>query len=244
MTNDEAKFLLNAYRPGGADATDPSLAAALTQARNDPALAEWFAREQAHATAVARKLGELRPPPGLREAILAGGRATERATPRASRRPMATWLAIAASVALMLGVGAALWPTRGIANDDLTAFALEDVRHGRHGGHGEPAHVLQTELGDTNTHLATGLPLDFAALENSGCRTLTVAGHDVLEVCFLRGGVEYHCYICRAGDVHALSAGATSFVQQAGLAAAAWSKGAYHFVVVTDAGLDAVKRLL
>lgn len=48
MNNDEAKFLLSAYRPGGRDAADPSVAAALDQAKRDPALASWFERQQAH----------------------------------------------------------------------------------------------------------------------------------------------------------------------------------------------------
>src|SRR5206468_40161 len=74
MNNTEAKFILNAYRPNGRDATDATFAAALQQAKADPALGAWFAREQSHGAAVAAKLRAIVPPAGLREAILAGGR--------------------------------------------------------------------------------------------------------------------------------------------------------------------------
>ena len=74
MNNSEAKFILNAYRPGGRDADDATFGAALAQARNDPALGAWLVREQAHGAAVAAKLRVVAPPAGLREAILTGAR--------------------------------------------------------------------------------------------------------------------------------------------------------------------------
>ena len=38
ITNESAKFVLNAYRPNGADARDPIFRAALEQAARDPEL--------------------------------------------------------------------------------------------------------------------------------------------------------------------------------------------------------------
>lgn len=244
MSNGEAKFVLQAYRPNGRDAHEPDMAAALAQAKNDPTLGAWFAREQAHATVIAAKLRAITPPPGLRDAILAGGRATENAKPRTERRGIATWMGIAATVALLVGVSAALWPRAGLAADEMTAFAFDDVRHGQHGGHGEPARLLQASLSDTHTKLETSVQADLATLERTGCRTLKLAGHDVIEVCFVRDGAEFHCYIGRASDFPSTAGDAATFVQRAGLTAASWSKAGQHVVVVTEAGLDAVKRLL
>ncbi len=245
MSNDEGKFVLHAYRPGGRDANDPAFTTALAQAKNDPALGTWFAREQAHATVVAAKLRSITPPAGLREAILAGGNATERGGARQRRWTPSVWFSLAASIAALVAVSVALWPKSNAQVAELTAFALNDVVHGRHGGHGGPEKALQAQLSQTDTHLGAGLPVDFATLETSGCRTLRVAGHDVLEVCFVRNGAEFHCYIGRARDFPETgSDDGMTFVQRAGLAAAGWTKGAYRFVVVGDAGLDAVKRLL
>lgn len=243
MSNEEAKFLLNAYRSNGRDATDPAFAAALEQAKTDPALAAWFSREQAHAAAVAGKLRELAPPAGLRDAILAGGRATSQ-----SQRPrlrLARPLALAAGVAVAVGLGMLVWPKASVRADSIAAIAFEDVRHGQHGGHGPGEQLLQTALTGPGTHLAAGLPIDFTELARTGCRTLQIGGHDVLEVCFQRDGAEYHCYIARVGDFRLDDAGAApKFIQQGSLAAAALTRGAYHVVVVSNAGLDAVKRLL
>lgn len=241
MSNNEAKFLLNAYRPGGADATDPSFASALQQAKADPALGAWFAREQAHAAAVAAKLREMAPPAGLREAILAGGRVTEQATKRAPARW--GWLALAAGIAAVAALGTALWP-RAAAADTLTTFALNDVVHGRHGGHGTAEHALETMLGSASTHLAGDLPVNFEQLAGSGCRTLSVAGHQVLEVCFVRQGAEYHCYIGWASEFGGGSAAGARFVQEGALAAVTWTHGALRYVVAGKAGIDDLKALL
>ena len=243
MSNEEAKFILHAYRPNGADANDPAFGAALEQAKNDPALGAWFAREQAHAAAVAQRLREIAPPPGLREAILAGGRATERAKPsRAFLR--GPWLALAACVALLLAVGVAVWPKSASSSHALVAFALDDVVNGRHGGHGGPEKALQATLASDNVHLAHGLPVDFRTLAGTGCRTLSVAGHDVLEVCFVRNGAEFHCYIGRADEFTSDTSNGPTFIERGALAAASWADARFRYVVVGAGSLDAVKRLL
>ena len=126
----------------------------------------------------------------------------------------------------------------------FTAFALDDTAHGKHGGHGEAMGALQVMLSQPTTHLSARLPVDFAALRATGCRTLSFAGHDVLEVCFNRDGRWFHCYIASRVDFPGMSNPGAEFVQQTQLASVSWSDATYHFVVVSEAGLDAVKRLL
>jgi hypothetical protein len=72
MTNEVAKFILNTYRPNGADAQDPTFRAALEQAASDPDLAAWFKEERSFDSLVAAKLTEIQAPPNLYSAILAG----------------------------------------------------------------------------------------------------------------------------------------------------------------------------
>ncbi len=244
MNNNEAKFILGAYRANGRDADHPLFREALAQARNDPALGAWFARAQAHDAAIAARLREVAPPAGLREAILAGSRAS-RGTQPGWRFP-AVWLALAASVAVLLAAAFTLWPNRSAAETArFAAFALDDTAHGKHGGHGELAGALQVLLSQPSTRLGAGLPVDFAALRTTGCRTLNFAGHDVLEVCFQRNGAWFHCYIAKCADFPAGRAGATAtFAQQAQFASASWSDATHRFVVVSESGLDAVKQLL
>jgi len=244
MSNNEAKFILGAYRANGADAENPMFAAALQQARSDPALGAWWAGAQAHDAAMAARLREIVPPAGLREAILAGARASR--APLPGRRFPTLWLALAASVAVLLAATVALWPNRATAESArFAAFAINDTAHGQHGGHGAAAGALQVLLSQPSTRLSAELPVDFAALRATGCRTLNFAGHDVLELCFQRNGAWFHCYIANSADFPGLAAGGKpSFVQQAQFGSASWSDADHHYVVVSSAGLAAVKQLL
>ena len=243
MTNQEAKFILGVYRPNGADAGQETFGAALEQARSDPVLGAWFSREQAHATAVAAKLREIAPPAGLREAILAGARLS--ATPARTRR-LPVWLGLAAGVAVLVAVGAAFWPNRGEAEAKrLAAFVLDDAAHARHGGHGAPAIALQTRLSQVSVRLGDGVPMDFAALESTGCRTLRIEGHDMIEVCFVRDGREYHFYVVRRADFPSLPGHtAPVFADKDGMTVASWSDATRHYVVASDGGRAALQGLL
>lgn len=247
MNNTEAKFILNAYRPNGRDASDATFCAALEQAKTDPGLGAWFAREQAHGTAVAAKLREIAPPAGLREAILAGGRVSggNLAAPPARRMRWSppVWLAAAAAAVLLV---VAFWPKSAPGGAVLTDFAFDDtLEPTRHGGRGEAAAALQAKLGDTATRLAGGLPVDFATLRTTGCRTLNVAGRDVLEVCFKRDGSWFHCYIARVEDFSGQPAKEEPvFAQKGKVAVASWADGTHRFIVASLAGREAVERLL
>jgi len=72
MNNDEAKFILRAYRPGGPDAADPQFTEALAQARRDPDLARWLAEQTALDTAIGAQLQAVPVPADLKASILAG----------------------------------------------------------------------------------------------------------------------------------------------------------------------------
>jgi hypothetical protein len=72
MDNREAKFILNAYRPGGQDAHDPRFVEALDQVRRDPILQHWFDESVAFDAAMTEKLFAIPVPSDLRESILTG----------------------------------------------------------------------------------------------------------------------------------------------------------------------------
>lgn len=245
MTNQEAKFILSAYRPGGSDAGDPMFGDALIQAQKDPTLGAWFATEQRHAAGVSARLRELAPPPGLREAILAGAKVSGGAAARSWwTRP--GWMALAASVAVLIGVSATFWRQGGRSEmDRLAAFAVDDTLHARHGSRGDAAGALNVLLSQPTTHLGGQLPVDFATLRATGCRTISFAGHDVIEICFTRGGAEFHLYALQRADFPGLpSAGAPEFGAREGMGFASWADAAHRYVVVSAAGVEAIRHLL
>ncbi len=104
MNNDEAKFILRAYRPGGPDAADPQFAEALAQARRDPELAQWLAEQTALDAAIGTKLQTVPVPADLKASILAGRKVVPLpATPwwRIRIHPAATAAALAVTLGLI-----------------------------------------------------------------------------------------------------------------------------------------------
>jgi hypothetical protein len=244
MNNDEAKFMLQGYRPGGRDAGDPAMMAALEQARRDPALAGWFQREQAHGAAVAAKLREIAPPPGLRAAILAGARVSGRADPvrPAWRHP--AWLALAAGFALLLGL-AGWWRFAPVGGASFEEYAMNVVDRGFVlGKRGDDLAELKSWLAGQRGPLPGVLPAEFAALRALGCRTLEYRGRDVSLVCFERGKREFHVFVARREDLPPGEDSPPRFLARGDLVAATWTDARNRYVVVSDANMDTLKRLL
>lgn len=241
MDNQEAKFILKAYRSNGADAGDPAFREALEQAQRDPALREWLSEQQALDQAIAGKLKSIPAPASLRESILAGARA---GSVRRSWWRSQAWLAIAAGLMVAIGLSFAWRQVKaGRALDRLAEFAAYDLLHGQHGGRGEEVHRLVSVLEDRSTHLAASLNIDPQKLGATGCRSLSFAGHEIVEVCFARNGAEFHLYIARRGDL--VPAGKGPRFAQAGKAATmAWSDANFVYVVAGDSGTDRLRALL
>lgn len=258
MSNDEAKFILSAYRPGGRDASDPAMAQALAQAKTDPALGAWFAREQAHAAAMTAKLGEIVPPAGLREAILAGGRvsgvdnetggALRASVPgRTARRGWWTrpvTLAAAAAVALLLSV--AVWRLSPVSGGTMEEFAVNFVDKGfRLPKHSADVAELKVWLSERHGPLPEALPAKFAELRALGCRTMNFKGRDVSLVCFERGGKEFHVFVARREELPGAATDATPrFLTKGSLVAATWMDAQNRYVVVSDADMVALRGVL
>jgi hypothetical protein len=238
MNTTEAKFILQARRPDGRDDADPRFSEALEQSRRDPALAAWLAREQAFDTAVAAKLRSVQPPAELRDAILAGAKMSRPAP--VWRRPQV--LALAASVAIIMGLVAA-WPAlRPVADTERLALGvMAEMDSPAHhpialGGRG----ALRAALADPATRLAAGLPFDFAQLKADGCRALTIGGRDVLEVCFERGG-EFHLYVAKRSDFRGDSE--PMFRERGALASVTWTDSRHAYTLVTADGAAALRNV-
>jgi hypothetical protein len=244
MTTDEAKFILSAFRPGGRDTGDAAFGEALRFSGEDPVLGAWFAQSRAHDRAVAGKLGQVAPPPGLREAILAGARAGE------SQRSTGLgwgWIAgLAAAAAVAIGILSMRAPGRPDSGASAFAgFAINDMVTEKHGGRGEPAGALIAALQAKGSRMPGADQIDFEKLRDTGCRTVNFAGHDVIEVCFARDGAMFHLYVTRRdGPVSDSVARGPSFMDEAVGAAAVWSDKRFDYAIASKAGIEAIRRLL
>lgn len=246
MNNEEAKFILHAYRANGADAADPMFAAALEQTRRDPELGEWFRRLQDFDRSIAAKLRAVTPPADLRGAILAGTSAS--APPvRVQWWRRSPLLAMAASVALLLAVGGSVFwtTTRASAASELPEFAADYIAGGFFlAEHSANVSDLRAWLAKQDAPLPVELPAGFKQLRGLGCKTIEYRGKNISLLCFGEGK-EYHLFVAKRADFPTLPAHEVpQFSSRKGLAAATWADADHHFVVVTDDTMKALKQCL
>ncbi len=239
MNNDEAKFILQAYRPGGGDAQDALFAQALEQVRRDPALATWFERERTHDAAVAAKLRTIVPPAELRSAILAGGTIASR---RTRRWVVPAWIGLAASVAMILT--AALFWLQPAQAEEFSEFAM-DYASGpfRLSNHQEDMDKLRTWLAERRAPLPLQIPTGCQKLQALGCKTVEYRGKNISLICFERGR-EFHLFVARRTDYPNLrECPKPEFTTKGKWASAHWSDSENCYVLATDAGVDELQRM-
>lgn len=190
MTREEAKQALLLYRPGTADADDPEVAEAITFARADAELAEWFEHHCAFQKKVREEMRSIQAPPWLKNRILLGDGIVRMPTPTPIyRRPALLWLA-AAVAAVVLVCTFLLAPWRGAPNVlanfqyRMVSSAIRDYR----------MDIRTHDMEQVRQYLASkGAPKDYqitsglAKLSLTGAGALTWRGNPVSMVCFNRG---------------------------------------------------------
>ncbi len=244
MNEHDAKFHLRAMRPNGADAADPMFAEPLAEAARDPKLQAWLERERAIDAMTAAKLAAIAPPAGLREAILAGARASSRGGGW-WRQPW--WLAAAAGFAVLIAaVVLTTTRARGPSAVELAQFAANDLMQAHDDHVGFPAELadVQARLSGVAAPMSETLKLDVEELRRNRCRSVRIAGHEVFEICFPRDGAWYHLYVMRNSDRRARALHESETQGPDRLAIAAWSDARNSYALVTNAGREALRRLL
>lgn len=182
--NDQAKLLLSAYRPGGADATDPAFSEALSQAERDPQLRAWFQESQQFDQAIAEKLRSVPVPADLRNTILAGAKFSQRKSPWLRAR----FWAIAALFAVIASV-AAMWFSKGSRLDGWQVDSLAVLDRIESGAveldkeHPQATHLVEW-LRANAAPVPASVPSVLAAHPTFGCKSIDSAGRKVSVICF------------------------------------------------------------
>jgi hypothetical protein len=211
ITNETARFLLNAYRPNGADAQDPVFRDALEQATRDPELGAWFTEQRGFDTMIAEKLSSIEPPATLRPAILAGIKNRPVAR-RFSIRPLLALAAVMVLSAIVLvPVFTRLYSTSGpIDRYQKANLALLSA---------VPApqlDLLTASFSSTQEYLEEmqapcihSLPTSLLALPTAGCKTLRWNGHTLSLTCFrLPSGELLHLFVIAEKALEPIDIGA------------------------------------
>jgi hypothetical protein len=198
ITNQSAKFVLNAYRPNGADAQDPLFRDALEQAARDPELADWFKEQRSFDSLIAEKLAEVQPPAALYSTILAGI-ANRSPVRRFAFRPL---LALAAVLVLSGVILFPMYRERVSPSNSIEQYQKANLTMLS----SAPAPELDLETADfsrTQEYLAerkaprlSSLPSTLLDLPTAGCKTLHWKGQEMSLTCFhLPSGELLHVFV-------------------------------------------------
>lgn len=236
MNNEEAQFLLRAYRPGGQDAQAPQFQEALEQAKCDPELARWFAEERALDSRVSAKLKAAVKPPVHLKAMLLAQRKIVRPVPW-WRQP--AWIATAAAACLALLVTvSALW----LKPRNQTQFArYREAMADFAGSKLDHLDLMSRDVSEvrrwlmhTDAHGDFVLPAGLDGRPSLGCRLFEWKGQKVSLICFeLANRHVAHLLVIDRGAFDDAPTDSPQFAQMGEVATVSWSHGDKTYLVAS-----------
>jgi hypothetical protein len=248
MDNEQARLILSAYRHTGEDASDPFFAEALEQARVDPELARWFAEERRFDQSMTKTLRAQEPPEHLRQTLLLGNKVVSLHQKRPLWAQPVTWFALAAALAIFLGLGILSHQSR---QPSLGEFAREII------GLAESGKITLGKMGnnpdDLKSWLAThGSPHDFTipaglrGYPGVGCQTYVVNGAKVSLMCFMLGKDQMvHLFVVDENALKDAPGTTPSFMREHGKVAATWSAGGKTYLLMgMNVSEESLRRLI
>jgi len=246
MNNQEARFILAAYRPNGQDAGDPRFAEALKQAQTDPQLKDWLATSLEWDAKVGEALRANPVPPSLKASILAGQKII--AMPQVRTR--VRWMAAAAALTL-LGLAGAMLTVRHFEKPSFAALRQElpevmasfkDLQL-KTADFGE----IQRYLASQGAHKDLQVPEELADLPSIGCRVLDWHDRKVALVCFRTGepqGQVAHLLVIDARDLRDAPDTRPTSTEQEAWSTAGWRQGNHVYLLATAAAGPSAHSLL
>jgi len=245
MNNEEAKFILQAYRPSGQDAQDPQFAEALAQVQKDPELAVWFAQEHALDKAIGAKLKQIPIPPDLHTSIVAGKKVFQLQSRWNRRR----FLALAASVSLISSLSA-WWLNSNRSSTfagyrrSMTRMLTSDTINLQLSS--ENMASIKLWLAANKGHPDLFLPDGMKGLPTFGCRILDWHGKKVTFICLQSDGLGMaHLFVINQSDVKDSPRTRSPEVVKIGKwFTASWSQGGKSYLLAGAGDRAALERLL
>ena len=191
MTPQEARFLLEAYRPNGQDTADAKMAEALRVLLQDPELTAWFKESLAFDKEVADRLQHLPIPPEIKSQILAG----RHLIPQKSWWQKKTWWAVAAILITALILSIRIIPNSTTQPNLLTEYRgdMADFLTDQLSGfdhYTSDLNEVKSYLVSRGTLNTLDLPKTLQSLESIGCKVLDWNGHKVSLICLLANNAD------------------------------------------------------
>ncbi len=224
--------------------SSPEQEEALRLVASDPLLAAWF---EAHCQAQAdirSRLREMRVPEGLKTAILSGAPSVGKVV----RPNFSGLLALAASIALLLGLG--LFYFGANSDNEVKAFRSRMVGNALRNYRMD---LLSKDLGEIRSYLAAAkwpadyqLPVNLEKVTGWGCARLTWQGKPVSMICFARGGrPDLFLFVADQIDVTgSAQVGSVRVEMEKKLSTATWVQGGRFYVLSVEGDESLLRRYL
>jgi hypothetical protein len=246
MNTEEAKAILQSYRPHLDDANDPIFKEALLFAENDKEVRSWLEREQSFDNIFAQKLQGIEPPANLKEKILSNLPSSTADTESEIftnftkviwwRQPL-TWSVAACFIALFtLGV-VLLRPREQIiqAQPAMEALVQAVNEHSRTVSkldyQNNDVVALQDFLMTNNSPAPQSLPANLQNLNGIGCLSFTWQGHQLGLICF-QGDKIYHLYVTEQKGIPGLKS--PKYHQFNDQSSATWTNDDQLYILTTE----------
>jgi len=230
MNSEEAKRLLEVFRPGGADLGDPRFLEALKQSERDPALGRWFDEQRRFDGQFVEGLKTIPIPSDLQEAILAGRKVVR-------PRLWQSWrsrVAMAASVAFLAVAGGVLATSKPDQFADFRAELIEQAWDGKAHFDFESSDVkeIQKWLASENVVADFSLPDGLSGTRLLGCRIVETDGVRVPMLCLADGHKHMHLFVLEDAQLAQLPSNDKPDFEKCGVwRTASWQQGDKTYVL-------------
>jgi hypothetical protein len=256
----QAKEILSLYRPGTADAQDPSFDEARRVAAEDPELARWFESQCASYQAMREKFQEIPVPPGLKEQILSERQPrmpAERTILHVAFRRHGPLLAAAAAIVLLfilLG-----WRFAGSGRSQLADYQSYRNRMISTASKAYAMALATNDLAVVHSYLQRRqAPADYVVPDGLqkaravGCAIVPWNGNPVSMICFNSGrplgpGAKSDLWLFvadAAAGIHAPASAIPALEQSGWVVTASWSKDGKTYLLAAPGDEAFLRRYL
>lgn len=254
MTREEAKLILQSFRPNGQDAGDPFFAEALALAKTDSELGAWFAEQQKFDMEMGREIKGVEVPFDLKKKILAQEDEITAATGTPfewwrnvfSWRAPATWAMACGCVLIFAGIALLGEPENRFADYQAAMISAshEETNH---------VEVLNSNLPQVESLFAArsaqtniDVPVGMRGGGLMGCRVLDWHGKKVSMLCFvLNGSKHVDLFVADLGKISdAPLEGVPQFAKNGPRTTASWGENGKVYLMTGDVDENFLRQCL
>lgn len=256
MNNEQSKLILSAYRPGGEDASDPFFTEALEQSRLDPELGKWLADQRRFDQSFQSALQSIATPTGLLESLLLNRKVVRldnsSTAPSRGWGVPGRWMALAAALILLLGIGLLLKPDSPVPGTTMSEMQFTGAIHDLKAGGKITLGKMASNTDELRAWLASQdaphdfpLPASLQNLEGMGCQTFIINGAKVSLLCFmLEKNQLVHLFVVDESAITNPPGRSPVITRDGEAVAATWSAAGRTYVLVGEDLDEETLRLL